>query len=154
MASGLRDTVHGERRTAARCAVFGVGLATLLAVLCVCFGSSAHHDEQGARDAMSLAATLAPMPTSTAGGGGSAPAEEAALGRSPSPSTGHSCPPRDECASATHAAAIALPAPDPSVPTTLGEAGLCAPPAAAHPVPRTPVHRHAPDLHVLQVQRT
>ncbi|MEU3742344.1 hypothetical protein AB0E78_35440 [Streptomyces sp. NPDC032198] len=150
MASGLRETVHGERRTAARCAVFGVGLATLLAVLCVCFGSSAHHDERGARDAISFAA----MSTPPAGGGGSAPAEEAAPGRSPSPSTGHSCPPRDECASATHAAAIALPAPDPSVPTTLAEAGLSAPPVAAHPVPRTPVHRHAPDLHVLQVQRT
>ncbi|WP_371749619.1 hypothetical protein OG302_39795 [Streptomyces sp. NBC_01283] len=152
MASGLLDTVHGVRRTAARCAVFGVGLATLLAVLCVCFGSSTHHDERGARDVMSLAAT--PMPTPTAGGGGSAPAEGASPGRSSGPSTGHSCPPRDECASATHAAAIALPAPEPSVPTTLGEAGLSAPSLAAHPVPRAPVHRHAPDLHVLQVQRT
>ncbi|MWA08577.1 hypothetical protein [Streptomyces sp. BA2] len=140
MASGLRGTVCGERRAAARCAVSGVGLAILLAVLCVCFGSAAHHDEPGARDVLSFSA--AP----TAGAGDSALAEEASLG--------HSCPPGDRCASATHAAAVALPAAEPAVPTTLGEAGLPAPPTAVHPVPRTPVHRHAPDLHVLQVQRT
>ncbi|MFE6157845.1 hypothetical protein ACFQ7F_02865 [Streptomyces sp. NPDC056486] len=139
MASGLRDTVYGERRTAARCTVFGVSLATLLAVLCVCFGSSAHHDDPSPRAAVS---TSAPM----AGSGGPASVGEASLG--------HSCPPGDRCASVTHAAAIALPAPEPSVPTTLGEAGLPAAPATALPVPREPVHRYAPDLHVLQVQRT
>lgn len=133
MASGLRDTVHGERQTAARWAVFGIGLATLLAVLCVCFGSAAHHDDAPARDVVDVVSV-------------SLSAEEASLG--------HSCPPGDRCASATHAAAIALPAPEPSVPTTLGEAGLPAAPATPHPVAREPVHRHAPDLHVLQVQRT
>ncbi|MGW7080317.1 hypothetical protein [Streptomyces sp. NPDC054866] len=132
MASGLRGTVCGERRAAARCAVSGVGLAVLLAVLCVCFGSAAHHDEPGARDVTSSSA---------------APTAGAA-------SLGHSCPPGDRCTSATHAAAVALPAPEPAVPTTLGEAGLPAAPVAVHPVPRTPLHRHAPDLHVLQVQRT
>lgn len=130
MASGLRDTVHDERRNAARWAVFGIGLATLFAVLCVCFGSAAHHDDTRAGNVVSVSAS----------------AEEASLG--------HSCPPGDRCASATHAAAIALPAPEPSVPTTLGEAGLPATPAAPHPLAREPVHRHAPDLHVLQVQRT
>ncbi|MEU5998745.1 hypothetical protein ABZ837_13020 [Streptomyces sp. NPDC047197] len=132
MASGLRDTVGGERRTAARCAVFGVSLATLLAVLCVCFGSAGHHDDTRAGGVVSVSA--------------SASAGEASLG--------HSCPPGDRCASATHATATALPAPEPSVPTTLGEAGLPAPPATAPPLPRGPVHRYAPDLHVLQVQRT
>lgn len=140
MASGLRDTVHGERRAAARCAAFGIGLATLLAVLCVCFGSAAHHDEPGARDVISSSGAA------KTGAEGRGPAEEAALS--------HSCPPGDRCASAAHAGAIALPAPEPSVPTTLGEAGLPVPPAGASPVPRAPVHRHAPDLHVLQVQRT
>lgn len=134
MASGLRDTVHGERQTAARWAVFGIGLATLLAVLCVCFGSAAHHDDARARNVVSVSVSA------------SVSAEEASLG--------HNCPPGDRCASATHAAAIALPAPEPSVPTTLGEAGLPAAPATPHPVAREPVHRHAPDLHVLQVQRT
>ncbi|MFF1695336.1 hypothetical protein ACFVXC_17140 [Streptomyces sp. NPDC058257] len=140
MASGLRDTVHGERRTAARCTVFGTSLATLLAVLCVCFGFSAHHDAPSDRVAVSCPA--APLP----GAGAPASAAEASLG--------HSCPPGERCASATHAAAIALPAPEPSVPTTLGEAGLPAAPATALPVPPTPVHRYAPDLHVLQVLRT
>ncbi|MGW5861535.1 hypothetical protein ACWFRJ_05085 [Streptomyces sp. NPDC055239] len=140
MASALRDTVHGERRTAARCTVFGISLATLLAVLCVCFGSAAHHDEPSARAAVSSSAE--PM----TGAGASASAEEASLG--------HSCPPGERCASATHAAAIALPEPEPSVPTALGEAGLPATPATARPVPPEPVHRYAPDLHVLQVQRT
>ncbi|MEU5952355.1 hypothetical protein [Streptomyces sp. NPDC047525] len=141
MASGMRDTGCEERRTAARCAAFGISLATLLAVLCVCFGSAAHHDDTRVRDVM---ASVSAAPTG--GGGGASPAEEAALG--------HSCPPGDRCASATHAAATALPAPEPSVPTTLVEAGLPAAPATSHPVPRGPVHRHAPDLHVLQVQRT
>ena len=143
MASGLRDTVHGERRTAARCTVFGISLATLLAVLCVCFGSAAHHDEPSARGA--VPSSVAPM--AEAGG----PASVTSAGEA---ELGHSCPPGDRCASATHAVAIALPAPEPSVPATLGEAGLPAAPAAALPVPREPVHRYAPDLHVLQVQRT
>ncbi|WP_409055477.1 hypothetical protein [Streptomyces sp. SYP-A7185] len=137
MASDLRDTVCGERRTAARCAVFGIGLATLLAVLCVCFGSAAHHDEPGTRDVISSSAVAA---------ADASPAGESSLG--------HSCPPRDACAAATHATAIALPAPEPSMPTTLGEGGLPATLAAPHPVPQAPVHRYAPDLHVLQVQRT
>ncbi|GAA3132287.1 hypothetical protein ACFQ0X_41915 [Streptomyces rectiviolaceus] len=140
MASGLRDTVCGELRAAARCAVLGISLTTLLAVLCVCFGSAAQHDDTRARDVLSSSA--APM----GGAGASASAEEVSLG--------HSCPPGDQCASATHAAAIVLPAPEPSAPTTPGDAGLPAPPPAAHPVPREPVHRYAPDLHVLQVQRT
>jgi hypothetical protein len=139
MAAGLRDTVGGERGSVARCTVFGVALATLLAVLCVCFGSAAHHDDPRALDAVSSSA--APM----AGAGGPASAEEASLG--------HSCPSGDRCASVAHAAAIALPAAEPVVPTTLGEAELPTASAAAHPLSGEPVHRHIPDLHVLQVQR-
>ncbi|MFC8126329.1 hypothetical protein [Streptomyces sp. NPDC057302] len=138
MRSGPRDTAHGERRTAARCAALGVSLATLLAVLCVCFGHAAHDDETPARGLVSVSAEGATEATTET--------EEAALG--------HSCPPGDRCASATHAAATALPAPEPSVPTTLEAAGLPAAPATSHPVPRAPIHRNAPDLHVLQVQRT
>ncbi|MGW6057679.1 hypothetical protein [Streptomyces sp. NPDC055189] len=137
MASGLRDTACGERRAAARCTVFGIGLATLLALLCVCFGSAAHHDDPRARDVVASSASVA---------GGPASAGEASLG--------HSCPPADRCASAAHTAALTLPAPEPTVPTTQAEAGLPAAPATAHPVPQQPVHRYAPDLHVLQVQRT
>lgn len=133
--------VSGGRRNAARCVVSVIGLATLLAVLCVCFASAAHHDEAADRDVVALSAA----PTIT--GGSLAPAAEES-------SVGHSCPPGERCASVTHAAGIALPAPEPSVPTTLGEAGLPAAPVGAHPAPQAPVHRHAPDLHVLQVQRT
>ncbi|MFH8487475.1 hypothetical protein [Streptomyces longisporoflavus] len=140
MASGLRDKVCGERRTAARCTVFGISLATLLAVLCVCFGSAAHHDDPRARDLVAASAALA------ADAGGRASAEVA--------SPGHTCPPADRCASAAHAAASVLPAPEPSVPTTPAGTALPAVPARAHPLPPEPVHRYAPDLHVLQVQRT
>ncbi|MEU6674341.1 hypothetical protein [Streptomyces sp. NPDC046925] len=150
MASGLRDTVGEERRTAARCTVFGIGLATLLALLCVCFGTAAHHDDPRARDVVSSSAestaSVASMTSAAAAAGGPASAGEASLG--------HSCPPADRCASAAHATAITLPAPEPSAPTTPGEAALPAAPAPAHPVRQTPVHRYAPDLHVLQVQRT
>ncbi|MEV8313652.1 hypothetical protein AB0Q95_05715 [Streptomyces sp. NPDC059900] len=138
MASGLRDTVCEERPAAARCTVFGIGLATLLALLCVCFAAAAQHDDPRARDALSSSAAPAP--------GGPASAGEASLG--------HSCPPADQCASAAHATAITLPAPEPSAPTLPGEAALPAAPAPVHPLRQTPVHRHAPDLHVLQVQRT
>ncbi|MEV6752908.1 hypothetical protein [Streptomyces sp. NPDC051214] len=142
MAARLRDMVREGRRNAARCVVSVIGLATLLAVLCVCFSSAAHHDETADRDVVALSAEPAvtggsPAPTPTA--------EE--------PSVGHSCPPGERCASVTHTAGIALPAPEPSAPTTLGQAGLPAPPVGAHPAPQAPVHRHAPNLHVLQVQR-
>ncbi|MFI6088313.1 hypothetical protein [Streptomyces sp. NPDC051218] len=146
MASGLRGTVRGERRVVVRCAGFGVGLATLLAVLCVCFGSAAHHDETGEAGGLGARGMVSVSAALTAGAGDLAPVDQDSLG--------HSCPPGDRCDSATHAAAITLPAPEPAVPTTLGKAGLPAVPVTAHPVPRSPVPRRAPDLHVLQVQRT
>lgn len=133
--------VRGGRRNAARCVVSVIGLATLLAVLCVCFASAAHHDEAADRDVVTLAAA----PTTT--GGSPAPAAEET-------SVGHGCPPGERCASAAHTAGIALPAPEPSVPSTLGEAGLPAAPVDVHPARQASVHRHAPSLHVLQVQRT
>ncbi|MFD0417326.1 hypothetical protein [Streptomyces sp. NPDC127108] len=140
MALGIRNTRGGTARAVRRCAVLACALASVLAVLCVCFGALAHHEDGDGRAAPGVAS-----PAAAPG-----PAPEPGTG----PALGHDCPPSERCAAVTHHAALTLPAPEPPAPATDEHAGQPRHSPTARPAPRGPTRRQAPDLHVLQVQRT
>ncbi|MFD5700900.1 hypothetical protein [Streptomyces lasiicapitis] len=156
MAIGMRDTRGGTGRAVRRCAVLACALASVLAVLCVCFGSLTHHKDDGA-DGPASSSYMTDIANSEATPAlplSHPPSPTLAPATAQAPALTHDCPPSERCAATTHQAALTLPAPEPPALPADKQSVHPRHTPTAWPTPRGPTRKHAPDLHVLQVQRT
>ncbi|MFP8958977.1 hypothetical protein ACLIYP_00090 [Streptomyces nanhaiensis] len=139
-----RNSRAGTRHTV-RPAALGYALVTLLAALFMCLGTVAHHD-----GGLPLTIGTSDQSTTVTTGHGTDPT----AGQSPTTLSREDCPSGTTCCGpAAHRSAAVLSVPAPSGPTI----APCLPQTAAvtgsSPPFSRPAGYHAPDLHVLQVQR-